>query len=295
MSSQTFPPALATKTQPRAGWRAGRLEFPTFGIATYEAGRSDDEAPVLVLVHGMGHWTQAAWSFVAAGFEESHRIVAFDLPGFGASDKPPIRYTLALYTSVLRAVVANARTRSFALAGHSLGGLITADYAARFPDGVRHLTLIDPAGFLRTPTLALRVMGSRVAKRFIGSLKPSRAFILRTLRGAVFDPASLPADDVERAVELGLEPATTRAFARVYSGAMQELVHMKALHARFAGRQAPTLLVWGRQDRFVPVRALATARQVYPHADVLEIDRCGHCPNVEYPAEVVARMRATGA
>jgi len=50
--------------------------------------------------------------------------------------------------------------------------------------------------------------------------------------------------------------------------------------------------VWGRNDRFIPVRALAGARAVYPNARVLEIDRCGHCPSIEYPARVAAAMRA---
>jgi pimeloyl-ACP methyl ester carboxylesterase len=295
MSSQTFPTAPAADVRRRASWRASRLELDTYGIATYEAGRSDPFAPVLVLVHGMGHGTQAAWSFVAAGFEETHRIVAFDLPGFGASDKPDLAYTLPFFTSVLREVVRTAGLSKFALAGHSLGGLIAAEYASRYPAKVRHLTLIAPAGFLRTPALVLRVMGSGPVMRVLGAFRPSRGFARRTARNAVFDPASMPAEDAERVIDLALDPASTRAFLRVYAGAMNEMVHMRALHARFSGRRAPTLIVWGRQDRFVPVRALVTARAIYPEAEVLELDRCGHIPSIEYPEAVIERMHATGA
>jgi 4,5:9,10-diseco-3-hydroxy-5,9,17-trioxoandrosta-1(10),2-diene-4-oate hydrolase len=264
------------------------------GIAAFEAGLSEPDAPVLVLVHGMGHWTQAAWDFVAADFETSHRIVAFDLPGFGASDKPRRAYTPAFFTDVLREVVVDAGVGTFALAGHSLGGLIAAHYAVRFPRDVRSLTLIAPAGFLRTPKLVLRVMGSRPVIALLQAIKPSRAFVLRTLDSAVFDPAVLRSADKERAVELAFEPAVSAAFARVYAGAMHELLHLRKLHARLAAWRGPTLLVWGRQDRFVPFGGLASARKVYPQADVLAIDRCGHCPNVEYPALVTERMRANG-
>jgi len=295
VSSQIFPTTPAADGCRRAAWRVERLAVAGFDIATYAAGTTNPEAPVLVLVHGMGHGTPAAWSFVAAGFEATHRIVAFDLPGFGASDKPDRPYTLDFFVDVLGAVVRNAGATRFALAGHSLGGLIAAEFAAREPDAVRHLTLIAPAGFLRSPKVVLRVLGSGPVMRLAGAFKPSAAFARRTARNAVFDAASMPHDDVERAIALALDPAATRAFLRVYAGAMHEMLHMRELHARFARRREPTLLVWGRQDRFVPVRALATARSVYPSAAVLELDRCGHIPSIEYPDEVVASMRASGA
>jgi pyruvate dehydrogenase E2 component (dihydrolipoamide acetyltransferase) len=127
------------------------------------------------------------------------------------------------------------------------------------------------------------------------SIKPSRRFVIGTLERAVFDPASISPDVKERAVELAADPAMTRAFFGVYAGAMHEMIHMRELHANLAAWRGPTLLVWGRQDRFIPFRALATATEVYPNASVLAIDSCGHCPNVEYPELVAARMRANGA
>jgi pimeloyl-ACP methyl ester carboxylesterase len=295
-TSQTVASAPAAPQLARAAWRERRLTVPGVpGIALFEAGRDDANAPVLVLVHGMGHWTQAAWDLLAAEFEATHRIVAFDLPGFGASDKPRAAYTLAFFGGVLDAVLRATVTGPFALAGHSLGGLIAADFAARRPADVRTLTLIAPAGFLRTPKLVLRVMGSRPVTALMGAVKPSRGFVIRTLETAVDDPRTIPDAHRERAVELAADPALTRAFLGVYAGAMKEMIHMRELHARFAAWRGPTLIAWGRRDRFIPIRALAAARAVYPGADVLEIERCGHCPNLEAPGLVAARMRALGA
>ncbi len=295
MISQTRPGAPAATPRPRPRWRPRRLSLDGgLQIAVFEAGPTDAAAPALVLVHGMGHDTQAAWDDVAAAFEATHRVVAFDLPGFGASDKPHTAYTLPFFGSVLDAVVRDAGLERFALAGHSLGGLIAADYAARHPEALRTLVLIAPAGFLRTPVLALRIMGSGPVLRVLRSIKPSRAFVASTLDRAVHDPASIDPADRNRLLERSLDPAVARSFLAVYAGAMNEMVHMKALHARFAAWTKPMLLVWGEQDRFIPVRALATARTVYPQADVLAIDRCGHCPSVEYPGLVIARMRAAG-
>lgn len=295
MSSQALPGAPAASRTGAIGttWRGRRLAVPGgFELAVFEAGRTDAAAPVLVLVHGMGHWTQAAWTLLATEFEATHRIVAFDLPGFGASDKPRVPYTLPFFTGALDAVVRSSADGHIALAGHSLGGLIAASYAADRPEAIGALTLIDPAGFLRTPALALRVMGSGPVLSLMRSVKPSPGFVRRTLHSAVYDPAAIPPEDVAHAIALSRDPAVSRAFFAVYAGAMNEMVHMKALHARFATWRGPTLLVWGREDRFVPVRALAEARRVYPAAEVLEIERCGHCPNIERPALLAERMRA---
>ncbi len=295
MSSQTRPDAPAATPRPRPHWRPRRLSLAeNLEIAVFETGRTDAAAPALVLVHGMGHDSQAAWDDVAAAFETTHRVVAFDLPGFGASDKPRTAYTLPFFGGVLDAVVRDAGLETFALAGHSLGGLIAADYAARRPETLRTLVLIAPAGFLRTPVLALRIMGSGPVLGVLRAIKPSRAFVASALEKAVEDPASIDPEDRNRVLERALEPAVARSFLAVYAGAMNEMVHMKALHARFSAWTKPTLLVWGDRDRFIPVRALDTARVVYPQADTLRIERCGHCPNVEYPGLVVARMRAAG-
>jgi pimeloyl-ACP methyl ester carboxylesterase len=294
MTSQILITAPAPARR-RAVWRPSQIGAGDEAIAVFEAGLHDAAAPVLVLVHGMGHWTQAAWDFFAAEFESTHRVVAFDLPGFGASAKPDVPYTLASFTRSLRHVVETSGISQFALAGHSLGGLIAANYAATYPAEVRHLTLIGPAGFLRTPKLALRVAGSRPVTWLFRRIRPGQRFVRRTLERAVFDPSGVPEDYYERACALSKDPAMTRAFVRVYAGAMHELLHMRALHARLAAYRGAALLAWGSEDAFVPVRGLESARRVYPQADVLKIERCGHCPSLEYPELLAARARSGGA
>jgi len=293
MTSQSPPNVPAPRR--RAAWRRCEPVMTNgHALAVFEAGRSDAQAPVVLLVHGMGHWTQAAWDTLAAMFEATHRIVAFDLPGFGDSAKPRTTYSLAFFVAALRAVVVAHGLHRFALAGHSLGGMIAADYAARYPGDVRLLALIAPAGFLRTPKLLLRISASPPLLWLLGRLRPPRAFVRRALELAVHDPAVVPPDVHEHAYALSRDPAVSQAFFRIYAGAAKDLMRVKLLHARFARWRGPTLIVWGKLDRYVPIRALANARRVYPTADVLEIERCGHCPNVEFPELVAERWLANG-
>jgi pimeloyl-ACP methyl ester carboxylesterase len=295
-TSQTPPPG-PSPARPRADWR--RRDVTLAGgliLATFEAGRSNESAPAIVFVHGLGHWTQAAWDFLVPYLAATHRVIAFDLPGFGESAKPPGGYELASFVRALDGVVAAYGLSTYALAGHSLGALIAADFAHTCRDGrIRLLGLIDPAGFLRSPALLLRIMGSRPATWLLKAIRPTRGFVRSTLRTAVFDPASIPEDVYARAYELSQDPRMTRAFALVYAGAMHEFLHLARLHARLAEWKGPTVLVWGRQDRYIPIAALETARRVFPQASVTVFERCGHCPPVEYPEKVARLLLQAGA
>ena len=290
MDSHAVETALA---QQAFAWRAERVALAgSDTLALYRGGRDDPAAPVLLLVHGMGHWTQAAWTPLAAELARTHAVVAFDLPGFGESSKPDAPYTLGSFDDAVRRVVAHARLERFAIIGHSLGGLIAASYAAREPAHVRALGLIDPAGFLRTPKLALRVMAGGPVSFLLRRLRPSRGLVRRTLEQSVYDPASLPPGMVDDAYARFRDRAVARAFVRVYAGAMQELLHMNELHARLARWTGRTAIVWGRNDRFVPLRGLRLAQEIFPQADVLVLDRCGHCPAIEMPKAVAAFLTA---
>ena len=180
-TSQRSGAAPAPKRR-RAVWRCGTVELDGIALATFEAGCIEIDAPTVVLVHGLGHWTQASWDFLAAELEPTHRLIAFDLPGFGASAKPATGYTLEFFVRALERVV-----------GHSLGGLVAAEFARRRRGGeLRLLGLIDPAGFLRTPRLALRIAGSRPLTWLHRTIRPTRRFVRRTLETAVYDPDSIP-------------------------------------------------------------------------------------------------------
>jgi pimeloyl-ACP methyl ester carboxylesterase len=294
-TSQEFPTPPAGPRR-RATWRKRsiRVDAKT-DVTVFEAGLSEPDAPAILLIHGLGHWTQAAWDFVAAELEATHRVVGFDVPGFGESSKPKVAYDLAYFTHAARAVVAATGLRNFALAGHSLGGLIAANYAATYPGDVRLLVLIDPAGFVRTPKLLLRIVGSRIVTGLMGAVRPSRGFIRHTFNTAVYDPASLDETMHAQMYARAKDPAVVRAFARVYRDALKEFLDLPRLHRTFAQYEGPVLLVWGKQDRYVPIRALEAAKRVYPRAAVTVFERCGHCPSIEYPRELAARLREAGA
>jgi pimeloyl-ACP methyl ester carboxylesterase len=271
-------------------WRPREITLPVAGrIAVFECGPADEHAPLAVMVHGLGHWAQGAWDPMAMRLGKTHRIIAFDLPGFGASDKPDVRYDLPFFIETLHGIVQALHLTPFMLLGHSLGGMIAADYAAAYPDEVTMLTLLAPAGFLRTPKIFVRIVAGEPVSRFF-SLRPSRRFVHGLLEQTFYDQTLITDEMYEHAYELSQDPGVCRAFLRVYAGALRDFLDMPGFHVRLARYAGPTFLVWGREDRFIPMRALANARKVYPQADVLLLERCGHSPNVEMPDHIVRRL-----
>jgi pimeloyl-ACP methyl ester carboxylesterase len=261
-------------------WRADRIIAGGVEIARYATGATTSAAPPLLLLHGLGHWTGAAWDALVPALDPTRRVVAIDLPGFGESARPDARYDLPFFRAVVDDVARASFDGRFALCGHSLGGMIAADYAATAPDRVERLALIAPAGFANVNGTVVRVLGSGLVRRFF-SLKPSPKFVERTLRRSVRDPALIARDTIVRAQAYANDPLLRRAFGGVYAGAMQAMRDLPALHRHFAQYRGPVFIAWGRHDRYIPVTALANARRVYPQARAEIYERSGHVVMVD--------------
>jgi pimeloyl-ACP methyl ester carboxylesterase len=271
-------------------WRAGRVRAAGAMLATYATGSDAPRAPVVLLLHGLGHWTDAAWGRLVPQLDPALRYVAFDLPGFGASDKPDAAFDLAYFRRVLDDVVAALRFERFALVGHSLGGFIAADYAGAHPARVTHLALIAPAAFARTPRHLIYALAGGFARPLF-ERRPSRRFVVRLLQRSVHDPNALEPADVERAYELSQEPGLRKAFAGVYARAIDAFARARELHAGFARYPGPVFCAWGAHDRYINIAALREVVRIYPHAKTLVLNNSGHLPMVEEPQTLGTALR----
>jgi pimeloyl-ACP methyl ester carboxylesterase len=272
-----------------SGWRERRISAAGIGVVVFEAGTTAGDARTLVLVHGLGHWTQAAWDVLVPRLDPQLRIVAFDLPGFGASDKPDARYDTAFFGTVVASILDQVAPASFVLCGHSLGAYIAANYSAAQPNRIERLILIAPAGFLRTARFVYTLLGSQLA-RWLFTRRPGRRFVDRTLNQSVVDPASIPPAVRDSAFEYASQFDVRRAFAAVYTGAIQDFREAPTVHGRLRAWSGPTLIIWGRHDRCIPIKALKTARTVYPQAEVVICERSGHLPMIEEAPLVAAAL-----
>jgi pimeloyl-ACP methyl ester carboxylesterase len=245
-------------------------------IRYIDAGRG---VPVLFL-HGLGAsmyaWRKNLAPVAAAGF----RVIAFDNRGFGASDKPPAPYDNAAYARLTLALMDSLHLSDAGLVGHSMGGAIAAEVAIEYPQRVRGLVLIGSAGLGAREPLLFRVARWPVLGPALLAFR-SRGLTARLLKSTYADPGKVTDGDVDQYYA----PVAQPEYGRALRGALQQF-RFTALEGRLGRIAAPTLVLWGEEDRWVPLglgRALASE---IPRSAFLSVSRAGHSVQEEAPDEV---------
>lgn len=254
--------------------------------------RAGEEGPAILLLHGLGASLES-WYFTIDALGKRARVFAPDIVYFGKSAKPerdPQHADFVDFTFHFMDVFGIDRA---ILVGNSMGGAIAAKAAMQYPERVPGLVLVDSAGFGRELAWWLKLR-TLIDVRPRGTPPPWLAQI--GLR-AIFDDPSRIADDVlDLLVNIEQDDESLRTARRVLNIGVdwRGLKPFLLQEIRDAAHliQAPTLVVWGKQDRVVPVQHAFTARKLIPNARVHLFDNCGHTPQLEYPAQFNSLLEA---
>ena len=276
----------------RIDWREHQRWVTVGGHAvnTIELGRG----PAILLVHGLsGCWPN--WLEQLAPFSATNRVIAIDLPGFGHSPGQAGAISMEGYAELLDGLLGALGVARATVLGNSMGGLIAAELAASHPERVERLVLISPAGI---STFANRLTGRAVpfVRRLERVLALGAAWTaansdaitrrprLRALalNGVIRHPSRLSPQLAAEQVR----GAGTDGFLRALEAILDYDVS-----PRLAAISCPALIVWGSDDRLIPVRdadlfaeGIAGARKVvYPDT--------GHMAMLERPGEFNALLR----
>lgn len=253
--------------------------------------RAGNQGDALVLLHGLGSALEV-WSLNLAPLGETFRVFAPDILYFGKSAKPKHAPTYADFTRFVVAFLDALGIARATLVGNSMGGAIATRTAIDAPERVAGLVLVDPAGFGRELVWWLRL---RTLLDLRPRGKPSPRMLRMGLRQVFYNPDCVPPDLIEAMTALNDEPDLFESYRRVLrAGVNLRGVRDELLSAiRDAAHQvrAPTLLVWGKQDRVVSIQQLHVAQQKIPHAQTVVFDACGHAPQIEHAAAFNALVR----
>ncbi|MEV0681057.1 alpha/beta fold hydrolase [Actinosynnema sp. NPDC050436] len=256
-----------------------------------------------VYVHGLGgsatNWTDLAGQL--SGHVAGH---ALDLPGFGRSEPiPGYTFSMTTHAEVVAGFVESLGVGPVHLFGNSMGGAISLITAATRPDLVRSLTLVSPAvpdlrpslrrvSDPRLPLAFLPVVGARVRRRL--ALTTPRARTEQMLRLCFADPSTVPDVRIEQSVEEYAERSAQPWAGDALGRSTVELIRswlvprsrsMWLLPPRVT---APSLVVWGTDDRLVSARKAPRVARLLPRGRLLVLPRTGHVAQMERP-ESVAR------
>jgi pimeloyl-ACP methyl ester carboxylesterase len=251
--------------------------------------RGDESAPPLVLLHGLAERCQV-FDWLAPLLAPQLRLVAIDLPGFGAS--PPLPgggFELGEVCRRVEAAISELGLARPAMLGHSLGGGVAVRYAAERPGTLRALALIAPAGLIATGAVRPSWRRPRlhtVGRRFIRVATPliasSPALRRRAFARVVGDPATL-----DRA--LARELLLGAAMGRATPAAGIEIVYA-GLRDRIDALTLPALVVWGERDHVVAPRYAEMLRDTLPDGRLLFLSGIGHVPMCEAPRAVASAV-----
>jgi pimeloyl-ACP methyl ester carboxylesterase len=239
--------------------------------------------PALILLHGLGS-SIYTWADVIPALARDHDVVAGDLPGFGGSDIPE-DLSASVYPGTVLALMDRLGISRATLVGHSLGGAVATVLAARHPERVRRLVLVDSAGFNLEPSkrpLILRLVGWAPVATAIDALPVRRWVLTRALHQVLHDPTLVTPERVEEYLAPLARPGATEAVRSL-------LTHEPGfgLPALVSEVRVPTLIVWGRNDRWVPLADADRFAAAIPGSRKVVLEECGHVPQEERPAEIV--------
>ena len=247
--------------------------------------------PPVVFIHGLsGCWQN--WLENIPHFARRHRVIAVDLAGFGESELPNEEISIPGYGRFIDAFLGELGIERAALVGNSMGGFIAAETALAHPSRVERLVLVSAAGLVRVGSARLRVL-ERAARLF----HPATAAVMarrdhlvrrpRLRRMMLYGVARYP----ERlAPELCYEVASGAG----KPGFLDALSAIMAydFRDRLPEIGIPTEIIWGRDDRIVPVSGAYEYERLIRDAHLTIFEDTGHVPMLERPARFNALVEA---
>jgi pimeloyl-ACP methyl ester carboxylesterase len=208
--------------------------------------------PPCILLHGLGS-SQRAFSQIVPLLAREHEVFAIDLLGHGESEMGALDLSAAGQAEAVLQLIRDLRLDGLTLVGHSLGGSTAIHVAAAAPERVRKIVLVAAGCYEISLPLSWRLLRSRVLWGAAGLFPPLRARILRRAARRLY---AQPAAMEERL--LG-SPAVARAgwaaLGRAYRQSTSEAALSGLERLVDASLAAPTLVVWGSDDRLIPVSA----------------------------------------
>jgi pimeloyl-ACP methyl ester carboxylesterase len=249
--------------------------------------------PVIAL-HGYGE-TLDTWHHLVGPIGAQDELHLFDLKGHGRSPKPRDgKYAAADQAELLHDFIRRENLKRITLIGHSMGGGIALVLAARLiadrPDKLASLVLVASVSYPQPIAALARVIGVRALGEAVLSALPSDLIVRMVLRGAYYDPAKIGEDEIATYKINLADRESIHAIVSIAPHIVPPRIE-PALAAIDAAR-VPVLLIWGRQDHFVPLSFGKRLRARLARSRLWVLNRCGHLPHYEFPERVAPAVAA---
>ena len=240
------------------------------GLRIHYKDTGPQDAPVLLFLHGFGSSLQT-WDVWAVTLEQKYRVIRLDLPGFGLTGPSPSNdYSELNDVNTLTQFVDKLGVSELSVIGHSMGGKIAWTFAAAHPDRVKALVLMAPDGFPQPEAIGTKPYAMPAIMGLMKYCLP-RYFVRKSIEPAFANESALDDKMVSRYHDMLRAPGVRAAILErgnqtIYTDPVPRLKKIKA----------PTLLLWGEEDKMIPSSNATSYAGVLAQSQTVFIPKLGH-------------------
>ena len=250
-----------------AGIREETINLGGVAMRYYCAGR---RGTPIVLIHGLGNSAEV-WAGLMPLLAREYLVYAPDMPGFGKTPLAPEGTNVATHVLYLERFLDALGYPRVTLAGNSLGGWIATRFAIEHPERVEHLYLLNSAGLRREP---MHLPGGDDRQQALQNLEHTWGL-----------PFSLPIPGFI------LDAVVRNSQTPAYAGFLRGYDPREELDGALARVRTPTTIIWGEQDRLLPIACARDMHEGIAGSELVLMPRVGHMPQVQAPLQVARLLR----
>jgi pimeloyl-ACP methyl ester carboxylesterase len=249
--------------------------------------RDEGKGIPLILIHGTSA-SLHTWDAWTEELKKNFRVIRLDLPAFGLTGPHPQRdYKIPTYVQFLHKFLQKLSIESAYMAGNSLGGLITWEYALAYPQEVKKMILLDASGYpsTRPRPWVFRLAGTPILNQIVRYVTP-KFFFKNNLAQVYADDRKISEELITRYFDLNLREGNRQAFIdRSQTTGETNWRKIKQINL-------PTLLLWGKEDTWTPLSFAERFKADLPQSKLIIYENVGHIPMEEQPEITVKDAQA---
>ncbi len=242
----------------------------------------------LVLIHGTGSslFTWDGWVKELGG---KFRIIRLDLPAYGLTGPNKTHdYSMKYYTQIIHELLTRLNVKQCYMAGNSLGGGVTWNYALAYPAAVKKMILIDAGGYPSKPKsipLGFRVATMPIIKDLFLKVTP-KSLVESSLKNVFYDDSKVTPQMVDTFWNMALREGNREAFvARMNQSKPAKSTTEKEAWEYIKTIKIPTLIQWGKYDGLIPMESAKRLHDDLANDTLIVYANAGHVPMDEIPVE----------
>ncbi|WP_026180169.1 alpha/beta fold hydrolase [Hahella ganghwensis] len=247
--------------------------------------RDVGEGPVIVLMHGIMSSLQT-WDGWSEELSKNFRVISLDMPGFGLTGGPEDidDFNEDYIFNTFAKFIDNIELERFSMAGNSFGGYIAARYAVQYPERVEKLILLDPSGYPQERPWIFKLATAPVISTLSKMVQPP-FLITKNVMDIYGDRSRLSQDNLYRYVHMAQRAGAKSIYVKTME--MQSEASTTERPLPFASIDAPTLLMWGEDDRWIPIELAERWKADVRNLEFISYPGVGHMPMEEIPYQTV--------